>query len=92
MTVKQTAEKAAVAVIGAGEWLSYTLVHGSPNVNRLEGPTGLTMLKTLREDGFAATLYERRGQVGGLWAYSENPTYTTALAGESAPIKQVGAV
>lgn len=40
------------------------------------------MLKTLREDGFAVTLYERRSHVGGLWAYTENPTYTTALAGE----------
>ncbi|KAB5542799.1 flavin-containing monooxygenase 9 [Coniochaeta sp. 2T2.1] len=44
------------------------------------GPTGLTMMKTLREDGFAVTLYERRSHVGGLWAYSENPAYTTALA------------
>ncbi|CAH0058478.1 unnamed protein product [Clonostachys solani] len=27
------------------------------------GPTGLAMLKTLKEDGFSATLYERRSQV-----------------------------
>jgi dimethylaniline monooxygenase (N-oxide forming) len=37
------------------------------------------MLKTLLEDGFTATLYERRQQVGGLWAYSDNPLHTTAL-------------
>ncbi|KAK0616773.1 flavin monooxygenase-like protein [Immersiella caudata] len=37
------------------------------------------MLKALREDGFAVTLYERRHRVGGLWAYSDNPTHTTAL-------------
>ncbi|KAK1754238.1 flavin-containing monooxygenase 9 [Echria macrotheca] len=43
------------------------------------GPSGLTMLKTLLEDGFDATLYERRQQVGGLWAYSDNPQHTTAL-------------
>ncbi|KAI0601207.1 flavin-containing monooxygenase 9 [Biscogniauxia sp. FL1348] len=43
------------------------------------GASGLSMLKTLREDGFRATLYERRNQVGGLWAYSEDPTMTSAL-------------
>ncbi|KAK0707681.1 flavin-containing monooxygenase 9 [Lasiosphaeris hirsuta] len=43
------------------------------------GPSGLTMLKALREDGFTVTLFERRHNVGGLWAYSDNPTYTTAL-------------
>ncbi|KAK2616624.1 hypothetical protein QQS21_000447 [Conoideocrella luteorostrata] len=37
------------------------------------------MLKTLREDGFDATAFERRDKVGGLWAYSENPEYTSAL-------------
>jgi cation diffusion facilitator CzcD-associated flavoprotein CzcO len=52
------------------------------NPDHAEGPTGLTILKTLREDGFDVTLYERRSHVGGLWAYSENPSYTTALAGE----------
>ena len=40
------------------------------------------MLKTLRDDGFKATLYERRGQVGGLWAYSDDPLMTTALPSE----------
>ncbi|KAK3349598.1 flavin-containing monooxygenase 9 [Lasiosphaeria hispida] len=43
------------------------------------GPSGLTMLKALREDGFTVTLFERRHNVGGLWAYSDNPAYTTAL-------------
>ncbi|KAK3942658.1 flavin-containing monooxygenase 9 [Diplogelasinospora grovesii] len=43
------------------------------------GPSGLSMLKQLREDGFKVTLYERRNRVGGLWAYTENPAYTTAL-------------
>ena len=37
------------------------------------------MLKTLRDDGFAVTLFERRSRVGGLWAYSEDPSHTTAL-------------
>lgn len=43
------------------------------------GPSGLSMLKQLREDGFAVTLFERRNKVGGLWAYSEDKRYTTAL-------------
>lgn len=37
------------------------------------------MLKQLRDDGFAVTGFERRDRVGGLWAYSGNTTYTTAL-------------
>lgn len=37
------------------------------------------MLKALRENGFKVTCYERRKQVGGLWAYTEDPSMTTAL-------------
>lgn len=37
------------------------------------------MLKTLRDDGFDVTCYERRRQVGGLWAYTDDKTMTTAL-------------
>ncbi|TDZ60899.1 Monooxygenase aurF [Colletotrichum trifolii] len=37
------------------------------------------MLKTLVEDGFAATLFERRGRVGGLWSYTDDKTMTTAF-------------
>ena len=37
------------------------------------------MIKTLSEDGFDVTGFDRRERVGGLWAYSENPDYTTAL-------------
>lgn len=37
------------------------------------------MLKTLREDGFKVTLYERRTEVGGLWAYTDDKGMTSAL-------------
>jgi dimethylaniline monooxygenase (N-oxide forming) len=37
------------------------------------------MLKTLREDGFKVTAFERRKQVGGLWAYTKDTSMTTAL-------------
>ena len=40
------------------------------------------MLKTLRADGFLATLFERRESVGGIWSYSDNPEYTTVLKSE----------
>lgn len=40
------------------------------------------MLKQLREDGFAVSGFERRGKVGGLWAYSDDTSYTTALPSE----------
>ncbi|KAH6644981.1 putative dimethylaniline monooxygenase [Truncatella angustata] len=43
------------------------------------GSTGLSMLKTLREDGFQVTCFERRTQVGGLWAYTTDKSMTTAL-------------
>ncbi|ETS74452.1 hypothetical protein PFICI_14318 [Pestalotiopsis fici W106-1] len=42
------------------------------------GPTGLSMLKTLREDGFKVTCFERRTKVGGLWAYTDDKTMTSA--------------
>ncbi|KAI6755784.1 hypothetical protein HG531_004890 [Fusarium graminearum] len=43
------------------------------------GPAGLVALKNLREQGFNAVAFERRESVGGLWAYSDNTDYTTAL-------------
>ncbi|KAH7082026.1 putative dimethylaniline monooxygenase [Paraphoma chrysanthemicola] len=43
------------------------------------GTCGLSTLKTLREDGFKVTGYERRERVGGLWAYTDDTTMTTAL-------------
>ncbi|KAI5461572.1 dimethylaniline monooxygenase 2 [Mariannaea sp. PMI_226] len=52
------------------------------------GPTGLSMLKTLREDGFDATLFERRTRVGGLWSYTEDESMTTALPNTTANISK----
>jgi dimethylaniline monooxygenase (N-oxide forming) len=42
----------------------------------------LSMLKALTEDGFDVTCFERRIQVGGLWAYIDDPSMTTALSSE----------
>jgi len=55
----------------------------SPNADGEHlGSSGLSMLKTLREDGFKVTCYERRSQVGGLWAYTDDTSMTTALPSE----------
>jgi dimethylaniline monooxygenase (N-oxide forming) len=42
------------------------------------------MLKTLRDDGFKVTCYERRSQVGGLWAYTDDTSMTSVLRSEYA--------
>ncbi|KXJ88367.1 putative dimethylaniline monooxygenase [Microdochium bolleyi] len=52
------------------------------------GSSGLSMLKTLREDGFKVTLYERRKEVGGLWAYTDDKGMTTALRSTTANISK----
>lgn len=48
-----------------------------------EGTCGLSTLKTLREDGYKVTSYERRERVGGLWAYTDDPSMTSALKSSS---------
>ncbi|RSL95259.1 hypothetical protein CDV31_013949 [Fusarium ambrosium] len=52
------------------------------------GPAGLTALKSLREEGFDAVAFERREAVGGLWAYSDDPEYTSALDDTTANISK----
>ncbi|KAF5989586.1 flavin-containing protein [Fusarium bulbicola] len=52
------------------------------------GPTGISMLQQLLQDGFSATLFERRSSVGGLWAHDANDGWTTALASTSANISK----
>ncbi|KAM4054539.1 flavin-binding monooxygenase-like domain-containing protein [Hirsutella rhossiliensis] len=43
------------------------------------GPAGLTAIKALREEGFDVVGFERRDRVGGIWAYSPNPNYTSVI-------------
>ncbi|KAI1157378.1 FAD/NAD(P)-binding domain-containing protein [Nemania serpens] len=43
------------------------------------GPAGLTALKALREEGFSVVAFERRNEIGGLWAFSDDASYTSAL-------------
>ncbi|KAK5630532.1 hypothetical protein RRF57_006247 [Xylaria bambusicola] len=37
------------------------------------------MDKTLREEGFNAIAFERRNEIGGLWAFSDDVNYTSVL-------------
>ncbi|KAI0431077.1 FAD/NAD(P)-binding domain-containing protein [Xylaria sp. FL1042] len=43
------------------------------------GPAGLNALKSLREEGFNVVAFERRNEIGGLWSFSEDTTYTSVL-------------
>ncbi len=39
----------------------------------------MVALKELRELGFNVTLFERRSEVGGIWAWTDDRSMTTAL-------------
>ncbi|KAJ4317653.1 hypothetical protein N0V84_007252 [Fusarium piperis] len=50
--------------------------------------TGKSIAFSLREEGFDAVALERREAVGGLWAYSDDPEYTSALDETTANISK----
>ncbi|KAK7408117.1 hypothetical protein QQX98_009708 [Neonectria punicea] len=52
------------------------------------GPAGLAAIKSLLEEGFQVTGFERRPDVGGLWAFSNNPEYTSATKGTRAQLSK----
>lgn len=74
-----------VAVIGAGKNIDAGRLSMTDNKS---GTCGVSMLKTLREDGFKVTCYERRQRVGGLWAYTDDPSMTSALPSTRALISK----
>ncbi|KAL5377267.1 hypothetical protein DPSP01_009928 [Paraphaeosphaeria sporulosa] len=43
------------------------------------GPAGMTALKEFRDLGFDVTVFEKRSDVGGVWAWTEDAESTTAL-------------
>lgn len=43
------------------------------------GPQGLVALKNLREEGFDATIFEKRPAIGGIWQYTEERDETSVL-------------
>ncbi len=46
------------------------------------GPSGLATLKSLRDEGFDVTVFEKRDSVGGVWSFSDDPETTSTLPGE----------
>ena len=70
-----------MAVIGAGKftypWIY--LVIREALTSYPTGPGGLSILKNLREEGFDVTVYEKRDEVGGVWAYSDDVNTTSTL-------------
>ncbi|KAF7563593.1 hypothetical protein G7046_g550 [Stylonectria norvegica] len=52
------------------------------------GPAGLAAIKSLMEEGFQVTGFERRPKAGGLWAFSENPEHTSATTGTRAQLSK----
>lgn len=47
--------------------------------NFTEGPAGMVALKESRDLGFDVTVFEKRNDVGGVWAWSKDEGATTAL-------------
>lgn len=82
LRVEPRMRQQTVAVIGAGESACIALAKSFDTDLKWPGSSGLSMLKTLREDGFKVTCYERRSRVGGLWAYTDDKSMTTALPSE----------
>lgn len=76
-------EKIEVAVIGAGTSPSdpFRHHHVIPSVALTSdtGPGGLAVLKSLKEEGFNVTVYEKRAGIGGVWAFSDDPETTSTL-------------
>ncbi|KAF4973970.1 hypothetical protein FZEAL_9077 [Fusarium zealandicum] len=52
------------------------------------GPAGLTAIKSLLEEGFQVTCFERRPDAGGIWAFSDNPQYTSVTKGTRAQLSK----
>lgn len=46
---------------------------------RFIGPSGLSAIKFLREEGFDVTGFEQKPGAGGVWTGSEDARYTAAL-------------
>jgi dimethylaniline monooxygenase (N-oxide forming) len=41
----------------------------------------MAAVKSLREEGFEVTAFERRSDVGGVWTFDESPNITSTTEG-----------
>jgi dimethylaniline monooxygenase (N-oxide forming) len=57
------------------------MVHSlfSPNKFFPPGPAGVSALKSLLDEGFDVTAFERRPNVGGVWTQSEHPDHVSTI-------------
>ncbi|KAL8290912.1 hypothetical protein RB597_008940 [Gaeumannomyces tritici] len=63
----------------SSSWVPFDMSTDSARVAVIgAGPAGLAAIKSLQEEGFQVTGFERRPDVGGLWAFSDVPNYTSA--------------
>lgn len=53
-----------------------------------QGPAGLGAIKAMLDEGFNVTGFERRPDAGGLWAFSENPQFTSATESTKAQLSK----
>ncbi|EKD14955.1 dimethylaniline monooxygenase 2 [Drepanopeziza brunnea f. sp. 'multigermtubi' MB_m1] len=54
------------------------------------GPSGLAALKNLKEEGFDVTVIERRADVGGVWAFSDDAGITSTLPATISNVSKFG--
>lgn len=52
------------------------------------GPGGLAALKSLREEGFHVTGFERRSEPGGVWSFTYDPSITSVTKYTSAQLSK----
>ncbi|RSM10837.1 hypothetical protein CEP52_003322 [Fusarium oligoseptatum] len=82
------------SVISEDPALIYSMMAFGKGIGNLAtGPVTARLLTRpvssgLREEGFDAVAFERREAVGGLWAYSDDPEYTSALDDTTANISK----
>ncbi|KAH6721062.1 flavin monooxygenase-like protein [Leptodontidium sp. MPI-SDFR-AT-0119] len=54
------------------------------------GPSGLAVLKNLKEEGFNVIVYDKRDSVGGVWSYSEDPQTTSTVPATISNVSKFG--
>ncbi len=47
------------------------------NYELFSGPSGLAAIKSLREEGFLVTAFERRSEPGGVWSFTDDANITS---------------
>lgn len=70
---------ATIAVVGAGEYRQAWFITCFHLTKISPGPAGVSALKSLLDEGFDVTAFERRPNVGGVWTQSEHPDHVSTI-------------